>query len=311
MNGRSTQARLIHQLQEAFGARLWQSLADPEVTEVMLNPNGQVFIDRLSSGMEPAGGLDARRAESLIGMVAHALGQEVHAQRPIISGEMPLLGHRFEGLLPPAVDAPTFSIRRHALGRMSLSDYRAIGAMSAEQHQRISEAIKNRCNIVICGGTGSGKTTLANALMLEIARLFPGDRILLIEDTPEIRCEAENAVLLRTSDAVSIDRLLKSALRLRPDRIMVGEVRDGAALTLLKAWNTGHPGGLTTLHANDARAALTRLEQLVSEVSQTPMQAVIANAVHLIIAIRRTDEGRKVEAVLSVRGFEEGHYQLI
>lgn len=261
--------------------------------------------------MEPAGGLDASRAESLIGMVAHALGQEVHAQRPIISGEMPLLGHRFEGLLPPAVDAPTFSIRRHALGRMSLSDYRASGAMSAEQHQRISDAIKNRCNIVICGGTGSGKTTLANALMLEIGKLFPGDRILLIEDTPEIRCEAENAVLLRTSDAVSIDRLLKSALRLRLDLIMVGEVRDGAALTLLNAWNTVHPRGLTTLHANDARAALARLEQLVSEVSQTPMQAAIANVIHLIIAIRRTDEGRKVDAVFSVRGIVEGHYQLV
>jgi type IV secretion system protein VirB11 len=311
MNGPRAQQRLVSKLQEAFGTTLWATLADPEVTEVMLNPDGQLFIERLGRGMERVEGFDGRQAEALIGMVAHALGQEVHAKKPIVSGEMPLLGHRFEGLLPPAVQAPTFSIRRHAIGQMTLCDYRTSGAMSAHQHDLIRAAIRNRCNILICGGTGSGKTTLANALMLEIHELFPRDRILLIEDTAEIRCAADNAVLLKSSEEVSIARLLKSALRLRPDRIMVGEVRDGAALTLLKAWNTGHPGGLTTLHANDAPAALTRLEQLVSEVSQTPMQTVIAAAVDLIIAVRRTDEGRRIESVLSVQGFHEGRYHLV
>ncbi len=311
MNGPRAQERLVSKLQEAFGKTLWATLADPEVTEVILNPDGQLFVERLGRGMERADGFDGRQAEVLIGVVAHALGQEVHARKPIVSGEMPLLGHRFEGLLPPVVQAPTFSIRRHAVDQMTLCDYRTSGAMSVHQHDLIRAAIRNRCNILICGGTGSGKTTLANALMLEIQELFPRNRILLIEDTAEIRCGSDNAVLLKSSEEVSIARLLKSALRLRQDRIMVGEVRDGGALTLLKAWNTGHPGGLTTLNANDGPAALTRLEQLVSEVSQTPMQTVIAAAVDLIIAMRRTDEGRKIESVLSLQGFHEGRYHLV
>lgn len=305
-----TRDRLIRKLEDAFGATLCQALADADVTEIMLNPDGRLFIEKLGTGMEPAGTLDPGRAEVLIGVVAHALGQEINARKPIISGEIPLDGHRFEGLLPPAVAAPVFSIRRRATSRVDLADYLTSGVMTPHQYQRIHDAIKDRRNILVCGGTGSGKTTLANALMGEIHRLFPRDRILLIEDTIEIQCAAENAVMLRSSDDVPIDRLLKSTLRLRPDRIMVGEVRDGAALTLLKAWNTGHPGGFTTLHANDARAALTRLEQLVSEVSQTSMSHVIADAVDLVVSIRRTDGGRRVEEVLCVEGFDQGRYEL-
>lgn len=302
--------RLIRKLREAFGASLCEALGDPEVVEIMLNPDGKLYIETQGAGMAPAGRLDMQRAEVLIGIVAHGLGQDVNETRPIVSGELPLGGHRFEGLLPPAVKAPTFSIRRRTTGRLLLRDYVDTGIMTSMQCQRILHAIQERQNILVCGGTGSGKTTLANAVMLEIQRLFPNDRIVLIEDTIEIDCGNENAVMLRSSDALPVSRLLKSTLRLRPDRIMVGEVRDGAALTLLKAWNTGHPGGFTTLHANDARAALVRLEQLIAEVSRTPMSQVIADAVGLVVSIRRTETGRRIDEVLSVTGFANGRYQL-
>lgn len=302
--------RLMRKLREAFGASLCEALGDPEVIEIMLNPDGKLYIETQGAGMAPAGRLDMQRAEILIGIVAHGLGQDVNETRPIVSGELPLGGHRFEGLLPPAVKGPTFSIRRRTTGRLLLRDYVDTGIMTSLQCQRILHAIRERQNILVCGGTGSGKTTLANAVMLEIQRLFPNDRIVLIEDTIEIDCGNENAVLLRSSDELPVSRLLKSTLRLRPDRIMVGEVRDGAALTLLKAWNTGHPGGFTTLHANDARAALVRLEQLVAEVSQTVMNQIIADAVGLVVSIRRTETGRRIEEVLSVTGFANGQYQL-
>ncbi|MGE8106898.1 P-type conjugative transfer ATPase TrbB [Allorhizobium sp. NPDC080224] len=302
--------RLIRKLREAFGASLCEALGDPEVVEIMLNPDGKLYIETQGAGMAPAGQLDMQRAEILIGIVAHGLGQDVNETKPIVSGELPLGGHRFEGLLPPVVKGPTFSIRRRTTGHLRLHDYVDSRIMTPVQCQRILHAIQERQNILVCGGTGSGKTTLANAVMLEIQRLFPNDRIVLIEDTIEIDCGNENAVLLRSSDELPVSRLLKSTLRLRPDRIMVGEVRDGAALTLLKAWNTGHPGGFTTLHANDARAALVRLEQLVAEVSQTGMSQVIADAVGLVVSMRRTETGRRIEEVLSVTGFANGQYQL-
>ena len=167
--------------------------------------------------------------------------------------------------------------------RLTSEELAALDSRAAREHKSrselIREAIAARLNIVICGGTGSGKTTLANAVIAEIVSEAPQDRMVILEDTAEIRCTAENAVALHTSDAVDMARLLKSTMRLRPDRIIVREVRDGAALTLLKAWNTGHPGGVTTIHSNSTLSALRRLEQLTAEVSQQPMHAVIGEAV--------------------------------
>ncbi|RUV80319.1 P-type conjugative transfer ATPase TrbB, partial [Mesorhizobium sp. M1A.F.Ca.IN.020.32.1.1] len=200
-------------------------------------------------------------------------------------------GHRFEGLLPPVVAAPTFTIRRRASRLIPLDDYVKAKVMTTRQADIIRNAIASRLNVVISGGTGSGKTTLANAVIAEIVETAPEDRILILEDTAEIQCAAENAVALHTSDTIDMARLLKSTMRLRPDRIIVGEVRDGAALTLLKAWNTGHPGGVTTIHSNSAMSALRRLEQLTAEASQQPMQEVIAEAVDLVVSIERTGRG--------------------
>lgn len=248
-------------------------------------------------------------AEIIIGCVAHVLNSEVDDAKPIVSGEIPLGGHRFEGLLPPVVSGPSFSIRRRASRLIPMDDYVASNVMTLEQASVIRNAINSRLNIVVSGGTGSGKTTFANAMIAEIADLSPDDRLVILEDTAEIQSTAENAIALRTSDTVDMSQLLKSTMRLRPDRIIVGEVRDGAALTLLKAWNTGHPGGITTVHSNSALSALKRLEQLTAEASQQSMQAVIGDAVDLIVAIERTPRGRRIRDILHIEGFSNGRYQ--
>lgn len=306
---RSSRDRLAGKLREALGKAICQALEDASVVEVMVNPDGRLFIERLGKGIEPIANLDPGAAEIIIGSVAHALQTEVDAARPIISGELPIGGHRFEGLLPPVVAAPSFTIRRRASRLIPLDEYVLEGIMTATQARAIRRAVVSRLNIVICGGTGSGKTTLANAVMAEIVSAAPDDRVVILEDTAEIRCAAENTVALHTSDDVDMGRLLKSTLRLRPDRIIVGEVRDGAALTLLKAWNTGHPGGVTTIHANSALSALRRLEQLTAEVSQQAMHAVIGEAVDLVISIERAGGGWRVRDVMHVSGFNGAQYQ--
>lgn len=302
--------RLVSKLQNALGDHLCVALDDPSVVEIMLNPDGKLFIERLGHGIMAAGELHRAAAETVIGSVAHALNSEVDDERPIVSGELPIGGHRFEGLLPPVVSGPSFTIRRRASRLIPLDDYVASKTVTAAQADVIRSAVAAKLNIVVAGGTGSGKTTLTNALIAEIVAHSPEDRLVILEDTAEIQCAADNAVCLHTSDAIDMSRLLKSTLRLRPDRIIVGEVRDGAALTLLKAWNTGHPGGIATIHANTARSALQRLEQLTAEVSQQPMQAVIGDAVDLIIAIERIPKGRRVSEILHVSRFAGGHYQI-
>ncbi|MBB3594824.1 type IV secretion system protein VirB11 [Rhizobium sp. BK529] len=302
--------RLVRKLEDALGPSLLTALEDASVSEIMLNPDGCLFIERLGAGIARAGEMEQGSAEIIIGAVAHVLNTEVDTARPIVSGELPIGGHRFEGLLPPIVAGPAFSIRRHASQLIALDDYVTSRIMTARQASIMREAVDARLNVVVSGGTGSGKTTLSNALIAEIASRCPNDRLIVLEDTSELHCAAANVLSLRTSDEVGMAQLLKSTMRLRPDRIIVGEVRDGAALTLLKAWNTGHPGGLTTLHANSARSALVRLEQLTAEASRQPMQAVIGEAVDLVVSIERTPLGRRITDILRVKGFSGGAYHL-
>jgi len=300
----------VNNLRASLGETIVSALEDPTVVEVMLNPDGKLFIERIGSGIDQMGTMTAADAEIIIGIVAHALKTEVTPDRPIISGELPLDGHRFEGILPPAAHAPIFTIRKRASMLIGLDRYVSDGIMTEPQVQLIRDAIANRLNIVVSGGTGTGKTTLTNAILAELVEVTPEHRLVILEDTAEIQCAAHNHVTLHTTDRVDMGRLLKSTMRLRPDRIVVGEVRDGAALTLLKAWNTGHPGGVTTVHANSAFAALTRLEQLVAEVSTQPMPEVIGEAVDLIVSIERAPQGRVVREILRVEGFRAGAYQI-
>ncbi|NKK60003.1 P-type conjugative transfer ATPase TrbB [Rhizobium leguminosarum bv. viciae] len=310
MNQLRSHPRLVRKLQEALGDQLCVALDDANVVEIMLNPDGKLFIERLGHGVTPAGQMSSAAAEMVIGTVAHALQSEVDTEQPIISGELPIGGHRFEGLLPPVVAKPAFTIRRRGSRLIPLEDYVRTGVMTEYQAATIRSAISAKLNIIISGGTGSGKTTLANAVIHEIVNSAPEDRIVILEDTAEIQCAAENAVLLHTSDTIDMARLLKSTMRLRPDRIVVGEVRDGAALTLLKAWNTGHPGGVATIHSNTAMSALRRLEQLTAEASQQPMHEVIGEAVDLVISIERTPRGRLVRDIIQVERFINGQYEI-
>ena len=304
--------RLAESLRRQLGPLGCEVLEQPGVFELMLNPDGTLWEDRHGSGMRRIGTMRPEAAESFIGTVASMLRSTVTRENPILECELPddppFHGARFEALLAPVVQAPAFTIRLRASKLYTLDEYVAQDVMTQRQKAIIEDAVLRRANILIIGGTSTGKTTLTNAVLSYMSEVAAEQRIVILEDTIELQCQSPNAVSLRTSDFVNMQRLLKATMRLRPDRIVVGEVRDGAALSLLKAWNTGHPGGVCTVHANNARAGLVRLEQLIAEVSPTPMHALIAEAVDLIVSIARTETGRCVREVLAVRGYENGQY---
>ncbi|CQR42277.1 putative conjugal transfer protein TrbB [Thiomonas sp. CB3] len=293
-------------LRRAMGSEILDPLCDPQVVEIMLNPDGSLWIDRLGAGMERVASIEPVRALTIVNTVAAMLDAVVTPDRPILECELPLDGSRFEALIPPLVERASFALRKKAALVFTLADYVAKVIMTQAQCQAIEDAVADRRNILVSGGTGTGKTTLANAILDAVARVSRDHRIVVIEDTRELQVNAENVVFLRTSDNTDMTRLLRATMRLRPDRIVVGEVRDGSALALLKAWNTGHPGGVGTVHANDASAALIRVGQLIQEAGVPPNPELIAEAVNVVVSIKRTSEGRRVEEVSLVRGWSAG-----
>ena len=303
--------RFRSMLNAQLGSAILAALADPKVVEVMANADGRVWADRVGEDRTCIGTIEPHRAESVIRLVSDHVGETVGPNRPILSGTLPQSGQRFQGQLPPVTATPVFCIRKRAEVLFTLDDYVSQRVMTAVQAQSVRHAIDQRHNILIAGGTGSGKTTLANAVLAEPA--FARDRVLIIEDTRELQCSSPDRVELLTKPTdpvVTMNDLVRCALRLRPDRIVVGEVRGGEALALLKAWNTGHPGGLATLHANSTEDALARLEDLIGEVSRHVPRRAIARTIQLIVFVRRTREGRRVEAVSRVVGFDGTDYRL-
>ena len=303
MNAQLTHARQSEALRRAMGTEILTPLEDPKIVEIMLNPDGTLWVDRLGEGMQQTGRIDAVRALTIVNTVAAMLDTVVTPQQPILECELPLDGSRFEALIPPLVERASFALRKKATLVFTLDDYVAKGIMTHAQRQALEEAVAGRLNVLVSGGTGTGKTTLSNAILDAVARLDGEHRIVVIEDTRELQVNAENVVFLRTSDNSGMTRLLRATMRLRPDRIVVGEVRDGSALALLKAWNTGHPGGVGTVHANDASAALIRIGQLIQEAGVPPNPELIAEAVNVVVSIKRTADGRRVEEVAAVRGW--------
>lgn len=289
-------------LRSALGPAIAGYLEDPQVVEVMLNPDGRLWIDRLSDGLQATDDhLSAADGERIIRLVAHHVGAEVHPASPRVSAELPETGERFEGLLSPIVAAPTFAIRKPAVAVFTLADYVDAGIMSPVQAEILAEAVAERRNILVAGGTSTGKTTLTNALLAEVART--DDRVVLIEDTRELQCAAPNLVALRTKDNVaSLSDLVRSSLRLRPDRIPIGEVRGSEALDLLKAWGTGHPGGIGTIHAGTALGALRRMEQLIQEAVVTVPRALIAETIDLVAVLSGRGSARKLSELARVEG---------
>src|SRR6478672_4826366 len=298
-------------LRTAFGPAIARFLEDPTVIEVMLNPDGRLWIDRLSGGLTETGErLSPFDGERIIRLVAHHVGAEVHAGSPRVSAELPGSGERFEGLLPPVVAAPAFAIRKPAVAVFTLDDYVANGIMASGQAGALKEAVAARHNILVAGGTSSGKTTLTNALLAEVAKT--SDRVVLIEDTRELQCKAPNLVALRTKDGViSLSDLVRSSLRLRPDRIPIGEVRGAEALDLLKAWGTGHPGGIGTIHAGTALGALRRLEQLIQEAVVTIPRALIAETINVIAVLSGRGADRRLTELARIEGLtSDGDYHI-
>jgi len=300
-------------LRTALGASIAAWLDDPAVIEVMLNPDGRLWVDRLGEGISDTGEvLSAADGERIVRLVAHHVGVEVHARSPRVSAELPEGGERFEGLLPPVVAAPAFAIRKPAVAVFTLGDYAASGIMSPAEAETLRHGVETRANILVAGGTGSGKTTLVNALLAEVAKTT--DRIVLIEDTRELQCAAPNLVAMRTKDGVaSLSDLVRSSLRLRPDRIPIGEVRGAEALDLLKAWGTGHPGGIGTIHAGSALGALRRMEQLIQEAVVTVPRALLGETIDLIAVLVRDGHGRRLAELARVEGLDPatGDYSLV
>jgi type IV secretion system protein TrbB len=300
----------------AMGSHVAEALADPHVIEIMVNPDGALWLDRLGEGrVDTHVQMPPEQVDRIVRLVASHARAEVHGDAPIISAELPPhiqggAGERFEGLLPPVAPAPCFAIRKPASRIYRLADYVRDGMMSAEIADRLAAAVSERTNILVAGGTSSGKTTLANALLAEMGDR--DERIVLIEDTRELQCPAKDTVALRTrAGHVTMSDLVRSTLRLRPDRIIVGEVRGGEALDMLKAWNTGHPGGIATVHANGSLAALHRIEQLVLEVSVNVPRTLIAEAIELIVFISGRGAGRRVTSLARVVGVDpDGGYGL-
>jgi type IV secretion system protein VirB11 len=280
----------------------------------MLNADGRVWVERLGAGMSLAGPTMSREeALRMLRLVATEMNVELSDRNPSLGGKLPLWGARVQASIPPVVEAPVFALRKPARVVYTLDDYRARGILTDRQVALLESAIADRQNILIGGGTGSGKTTLANALLAKIAG--SGDRLYLVEDNPELQCRAPNKIQVLVQPPVyTWQRAIVDAMRFRPDRIIVGEVRDGSALEMLKAWNTGHPGGIATCHANDTAGMLDRLCQLVEEVVPVAPRVLIAQAVHVCVHIRRDASrpaGRSLSGIDRVEGVDrEGRWRL-
>lgn len=298
-----TQKRLHSKIRSELGSEVISALEDDSVIEIMLNSDGSLWVERLGHGIVKVEKHNTS-AQAAIHTIASYLNTNVTVENPILECELPLDGSRFEALVPPVVTRPSFTIRKKAKLIFTLDDYINNQIITPNQKEVIDQAIIERKNILIAGGTGSGKTTLTNAIIDSIVHHTPDDRIIIIEDTAEIQCSSKNNVIFRATENAEMIRLLKATMRFRPDRILVGEVRGGEALMLLKSWNTGHPGGVATVHANSAIAALTRIEQLVAEATNADSKAVIAEAINVIIFIKKTGSGRKVQEIVEVLGYD-------
>ena len=301
--------RNLEKLRREMGDKVRNAMDDPQVLEIMLNPDTKVWIDKIDSGMTYLCDMPDVQSLQMLGTISHMVGTVINYHNPNVEGELPGNGSRVEGVIPPVVQKPVFNIRKKASAIFPLSEYVKSGRATDDDVRILCEAISSRKNILVVGGTGTGKTTFVNAIINEMKTLTPKHRLIILEDTLELQCSMENFVSMRTTSDISMQDLLKITMRQRPDRIIIGEVRGKEALDMLKAWNTGHPGGVCTVHANDARAGLLRIEQLISEVSQSPMRELVAEAIDVVVFLIRDPRiGPKLSELIAVDGVQNGQY---
>ncbi len=302
--------RINTAIKQTIGSEMVALLQDESVIEIMRNSNGSLCIERLGCEIEESDILLSDRAvDSFIRIIASFVGQVCNEKHPSLTAKLPFWQARFQGLLPPVVEAPSFSIRKHGSRVFKLEDYLNKSELTLEQFDCLMNAVENRENIIISGGTGSGKTTLANAILAKM--IETKDRIITVEDTAELRMPAKIGLQIFTRDDIpySSRQALKDILRLRPDRIILGELRDGSCLDLIKAWNTGHSGGLTTIHANSCELALRRVESLIAEVSVTIPRELISQTVNVVVQVKRQGPKRVIEEIKKICGLDGERYR--
>lgn len=287
-------------------------LADPEITDILVNGATGVFIEKQGRMQEVAdAGLTEKSLQVAVRNIARVLGDEISPEKPLLDSRLPD-GSRVAAVLPPCSVAGTvLAIRKFHGQRYTAEELVRLGTLTPEVRDRLQRAVADRENVLISGSTGSGKTTLLNSL----AGSIPADeRVVVIEDTAELQIGLKNLVRLEARreqspvPAVTIRDLLKATLRLRPDRILLGEVRGGEAFDLLQALNTGHAGTLATLHANSAGQALARFTTCILQSGvELPYRAIrsnIADALHLLVHMDRRQGLRRVTQVFAVRGYD-------
>ena len=313
----SERARLLKMLDHAFGPHVAELLSEDAVTEIWLNSDGRLWAKRAGLGKSNTGfTVPAPDAQNAISLIAHHVKFELGPLNPSFAAELPATGWRFQGAIPPQTPGPAFNIRKKASRVYTLDEYVADGIITPIRREAILGAVYARKNILVVGGTETGKTTLVNAILHEMAK--GRDRIITIEDTLELQNTAEDKEELRTvNGARTLHDLLRDALRMSPDRIIVGEIRGKEVIDMLDAWNTGHPGGVCTIHADSAESSLLRIESLIRRNNQTPDRESIARTIQVIIFIAKvridTPDGprevRRVTEILSVDGVSQNAYQ--
>jgi type IV secretion system protein TrbB len=283
--------RLYRKLCDDLGETIKNLLLDDDIQEIMLNPNGELWIDSIH-GQSHCANLSPTQSRSILDTIAGIHNLVITPQQPRLEAQLPyfdfMAGERLTGAIPPVVTSPCFTIRKRNKCVFTLEDYLYSQRMNSAQVAALRQLAQQRQNILVCGGPGSGKTTVANALIAEAMKIDTEQRWLILEDLPELQCHAPNSVTMLTSASISLRDLLHTAMRLRPDRILVGEVRGAEALELLKSWNTGCPGGIATIHANDSVAAVQRLADLAMESGLVqPPWSLLAQTIHAIAAVER------------------------
>lgn len=306
--------RLYEKLHRALGADILSYLSDNNINEIMLNPDGKIWVDDIETGMRPVKEMLKERAFGVIHMIAGIHGFVVSSSNPRLEADLPIFkelrGERFTAQVPPIVSSPTFTIRKRSDVVFSLDDYVATQRLDRAKADVLRDLVKQKKNIVVCGGPGSGKTTITNALIKEMVSIDPMQRLLILEDLPEIQCEAVNKVVMLTSGEISMQGLVRAAMRMRPDRILIGEVRGAEALDMLKAWNTGCPGGICTVHANGAEEAIQRIMDLSMESGLliAPIE-LVKQTVDVIISVTRSGNQKGfIQDIVTVGGGNNGRF---
>jgi len=312
-------SRTQNKLKQDLGPLVLSALSDETIYEVLLNPDGILWVDGYQ-GKREYGIMTAAAAKNLINTVASVSDEMITYKNPSFSGELwveikeDFKLFRFQAFIPPVVAYPAFAIRKRAGQVIPLDNYLIDGIITLEQANIIKESVNTRKSILVIGGTQSGKTTFCNAILDCVANTHPQDRVIIIEDTQELKCNVKDSVTMRSSPMKSMNDLIFDSMRMRPDRIIIGEVRGKEAHSLIKAWNTGHPGGVSTIHANSAESGLLRLEQLIMEAGVAPVPEAIAEAVNVLIFIQKTNKGKKgrqVTSVLKLNGYDKNRGYLI